>query len=88
MATVWCEERNKQIDCIGFKPWKYKSKSPMAEARKQVGARVRCPKCKQRFEPIVKECHDPGCWHVYMPKHKEKVKKVKKQTRKNRFRAK
>lgn len=78
---IWCEQTNKGIDCIGFKhQWRYKSKTAIAEARKCVGARVRCSKCKQRFEPIVRECHDPGCWHVYLPKHKTKADKTKKKT--------
>jgi hypothetical protein len=85
MTSMWCEKDNCCIDFIGYKhQWKYKSRTALAEARKQVGARVRCPKCKQRFEPIVKECHDPGCWHVFMPKHKERIKKIKKITRKTK----
>lgn len=76
MSDVWCEEKNKGIGDLG------RCKKPRSEARKQYGCRIRCPKCKQRFEPIVMECSDPGCWHVYLPKHKPKIKKIKKQTKK------
>lgn len=32
--------------------------------------RVRCPDCKKRFLVFIRECDDPGCLHLYMPKHK------------------
>jgi hypothetical protein len=66
---LWCEEENvhlPDLGCVGHVP--------------KIPPRIRCPKCKQRFKPIVRDCQDGipgGCWHVYMPKHKGKVPKHK-----------
>lgn len=35
-----------------------------------VPPRVKCPSCKKRFKPRVRECHDKDCWHIYLPAHK------------------
>lgn len=31
---------------------------------------VRCKICGQRFEIYNRDCHDPGCTHSKVPKHK------------------
>ena len=92
MAADWCEKNNVHLPQYGSMDSRIKSKkepSPLAKVRKELGgARIRCPKCKQRFKVFVRECDDEGCWHAYMPKHKEKARKVKKQTKATRYRAK
>lgn len=79
---MWCEEKNVHLDCLGFiKNDKIKrTGEPMPKYPK----RVRCPKCKHRFETFVRYCDDEYCLHLYMPKHKVKVKKKKLPSKDNR----
>ncbi len=35
---------------------------------------VKCPDCGKRFKPRVRQCHDDGCWHFYIPPHKKIIK--------------
>ena len=57
----WCEKENVGLGVIGF-PWQG-TKVPVKT--------VRCPKCKKRFKPYIFECHDPGCLHYALPRHKK-----------------
>jgi hypothetical protein len=41
--------------------------------KKRLPSRVICPHCKKKFKPRIRECHDEGCWHVYVPAHKKLV---------------
>lgn len=75
----WCETENTDIGGLGFVKkkdiygnWVIDSKYPK---------KVRCPKCRKQLETFTRSCHDDGCIHVYMPKHKAPVKKIKKGTR-------
>lgn len=61
---VWCPGGGKDI---GF-DYNHKSRSTPEEKRKV--KYIRCGVCGQRFEVFNKECHDPGCVHHYVPKHK------------------
>jgi len=57
---VWCEETNTPLRDL--------------DANKRMPSLVRCPKCKQRFSPIVYECDDLNCYHACLPKHKKTIK--------------
>lgn len=35
---------------------------------------ARCEVCDQRFEVQNKDCHDPGCTHQFVPRHKAFLK--------------
>jgi hypothetical protein len=65
---VWCSTEGIQIPDLGW------FKDNDRERRKRLPARVKCPLCKKRFTPRVRECEDPGCWHVYVPPHKKEQK--------------
>ena len=45
--------------------------------------RYRCPTCNRQLTLFIRECDDPGCFHIYLPKHKAR-KKIP-QTSKNRY---
>lgn len=57
----WCQTQDIVIDWLG-----------MGKSVKKAPKRVVCPKCKKRFHPFTRECHDEGCFHLYLPKHKKK----------------
>lgn len=61
---LWCEEEDVCLGVLGY--------IDRVTAQKKVPARVRCPKCKKRFKPYIRECHDTGCLHWYLPRHKVK----------------
>lgn len=71
MTRVWCQEKNVHIDFVGSR----------GKLWKPVPKRIVCPKCKKRYLTFVRECDDPGCLHLYLPKHKLKIKKPKKVSR-------
>ena len=52
---------NLNKSCVKFMP------------RETLPSRVICPNCKKKFKPRIRECHDEGCWHVYVPAHKKLV---------------
>lgn len=49
------------------------AKEAQTNARKnlQVPSKIKCPLCKKKFKPRVRECHDRGCWHIFVPPHKK-----------------
>jgi len=67
---MWCQEEDVCIDWLGW-----------AGRTKTYPKRMRCEKCGKRFLTFVRECHDPGCLHLYFPKHKVKKKIPKQKTR-------
>lgn len=69
----WCEEKDTDIDWIG---WRGRTK-PYPK-------RIRCKKCGRRLKTFIRECHDVDCMHLYLPKHKAKVKVKKLPTRHER----
>ena len=34
--------------------------------------KIKCPRCGRKLKPRIRECHDAGCWHLYVPIHKMK----------------
>ena len=75
---VWCHETPVQVKgCPN--DWamgeRIRNKVTNSYGRvKRLPIRVTCPDCKKRFRPRIRECHDPNCWHVYIPAHKKEVK--------------
>ncbi len=65
---VWCHKTNKGVGWVGSDP-------------KAAPKTMRCPDCNKQLKTIVQECHDPGCWHVYMPAHKKFIKEKKDDSR-------
>lgn len=64
---VWCQRKELHLDWLG---WNLKGNIKL----KTVPKHIRCPECGRRFERIIRECHDAGCMHLYLPAHKKKVK--------------
>jgi len=61
----WCQTEEKCIDFLGFA-------KPFKRGRK-VKKYIRCPNCKKRIQCYIRECDDPGCLHLWMPKHKKRI---------------
>ncbi len=57
----WCETEDICLGRLGY-TWE----------NRRAPTRIRCPKCKRRFKPFIRECGDLGCLHWYMSKHKTK----------------
>lgn len=38
---------------------------------KKLPAKIKCPLCKKKFKPRIRECGDANCWHVWIPPHKK-----------------
>ncbi len=84
MESDWCQEEDICIDVVGFIPGccPYAVRYEKFKEIKKTGIqRIRCPKCKKRFMSFIRECHDPGCYHAFFPKHKKPVKKPRKVSR-------
>jgi hypothetical protein len=81
----WRQEEDVCVDFLGFIPGccvgTTFSKLKWKEIKGGHPMRVRCPDCKRRLMTFLRECHDPGCFHAYLPKHKKPVKKKKKTSR-------
>lgn len=70
----WCHTERQQIDYLGFvKSVRY---GKLYTGRPKYKKRHRCPYCNRLLEVLILECHDPGCWHVYLPPHKGKYKRT------------
>lgn len=69
----WCQTENKCIEYLGydipagrvFFGYKKLTKSQTY---------IRCPNCKKRIQCFVRECSDENCMHLWMPKHKKRIK--------------
>jgi hypothetical protein len=73
---VWCKACPSEIAGFGFIGERIgnKIKASYSSGRpKMIPSKVKCPDCKKRFKPRVRECHDENCWHVYLPAHKKMV---------------
>lgn len=48
----------------------------LEKVRKDFGIpkKVKCPDCGKKFRPRIRECHDYGCWHLFIPAHKKWTK--------------
>lgn len=78
--TEWCQEKDVQLDVLGFiRPSlsDVERRNKFKEIKDGHPKRTRCVVCKKRFMSFIRECHDAGCYHVYLPKHKKPVKKRK-----------
>jgi hypothetical protein len=64
VISEWCENEDIHLDVWGS--------TLKGKRLKKPPTKIRCPKCKKRFKPFVRECQDNGCWHLYLPKHKKK----------------
>jgi len=76
---VWCKETATHLEGCPGAGWRLGKRVRNKVIDKQgnvdrIPSKVTCPDCKKRFKPRVRECHDPGCWHVYLPAHKKVVK--------------
>lgn len=77
--SVWCKERPTHLTGCPGKGWMLGKRIGNKVINKQgkvdkIPTKVVCPDCKKKFKPRVRECNDPGCWHVYLPAHKKIVK--------------
>lgn len=63
---LWCPGGGKDI---GFQFSKESRKLSLTPALRKTRF-VRCGVCDQRFEVQNKDCHDFGCTHSFVPKHK------------------
>lgn len=61
---TWCSGGGKDL---GFQYDKESRETPSEKRRLKY---VRCQVCDQRFQAYNRECHDVGCVHTYVPKHK------------------
>lgn len=68
----WCQEEDLDVAWCKFNKVIIDNTHPK---------RVRCSQCGKRFITFVRECHDAGCYHAYLPKHKKPVKRKKKISR-------
>lgn len=76
---VWCKEKPTHLaGCpgVGWVLGKRVGNKVIDSQGKvdKLPKKVVCPDCKKKFKPRVRECHDPNCWHVYLPAHKKLVK--------------
>ena len=44
----------------------------VSEKERPKTRKVRCPVCNKYLKQQIRECEDPGCWHVKIPPHKAK----------------
>jgi hypothetical protein len=63
----WCITEDVCLEWLGF-----------SDKKPKTPTKVRCPHCKKNIRPFVRECHDHYCWHLYMPKHKKRLKNARK----------
>lgn len=63
---VWCIENPK--------PYRGCNDGLIQERSKlKIPSKIKCPYCKKKFNPRVRECNDMNCWHVYIPAHKKEI---------------
>lgn len=86
-TNVWCETEDVHLDALGFAR-KIDEYGHYILRGLKYPKKVRCPKCGKQFETFTRECHDPGCIHLYLPKHKAPVKRPRKETRDDKGRRK
>lgn len=65
-VRTWCSGGMKDL---GFE-YSRESRKMAATPEKRKTRFVRCSICDQRFEVYNQECHDPGCIHQKVPRHK------------------
>jgi hypothetical protein len=65
-VRTWCPGGGK---CIDFQFDEESRKLCLTPEKRKVKY-ARCTVCNQRFEVYYEECHDAGCVHSYIPKHK------------------
>jgi len=63
MSRDWCLETDKAIAFLGFR-----KNGKRFEYKKH----YRCPDCGKRLKVWLRDCHDPGCVHLWISKHKVK----------------
>ena len=76
---VWCKEKPTHLAGCPGAGWTLGKRVGNKVINRLRGVdklpnKVVCPDCKNKFKPRVRECHDLGCWHVYLPAHKKLVK--------------
>jgi len=76
---VWCKDEPTQLTGCPGVGWALGKRIGNKVINKQgridkFPKKVICPDCKKKFKPRIRECHDPNCWHVYLPAHKKLVK--------------
>ncbi len=73
---VWCHEAPVHIPGLGasgiLSGNTIRTKSKIKPERK-IPVRIKCPDCKKRFKPRIRDCGDGNCWHVFLPAHKKLV---------------
>ena len=74
--NVWCQEEDICVEFLGTIMEGFFDK-----VKNKHSKRMRCSACGKRFMTFLRECDDPGCYHVYFPKHKKPVKKARKVSR-------
>ncbi len=85
---VWCQEKPLHLaGCPGF-GWTVGKRignkiRDIGGSIEKLPNKVICPACKKKFKPRIRECHDPDCWHVYVPAHKKVVKVNENKSKKN-----
>jgi hypothetical protein len=70
----WCQTENKAIEWIGWNTPSGRVFGKYKEKLKKTKTYVRCPSCKKRVQCYIRSCHDEGCMHLWMPKHKKRIK--------------
>lgn len=63
MSREWCKTEDYSIDWLG---WRKKGK------RFTFKKHYRCPDCGKRLKVWLRDCHDVGCVHLWISKHKVK----------------
>lgn len=76
---VWCKEKPTHLTGCSGVNWAEGERigNKIISRRGKISKlpnKVVCPDCKKKFKPRIRECHDPNCWHVYLPAHKKLVK--------------
>ena len=65
-VRTWCPGGGKDLGFQYDDKRRELSKNPERRKTKH----VRCGVCDQRFEVYNRDCHDPGCTHFHVPRHK------------------
>ncbi len=77
---VWCKKTPTMISGCSGTGWalgkRIRNKVVGSNKVSKLPKKVICPDCKKKFKPRIRECFDPGCWHVYVPAHKKIIKKT------------
>jgi len=60
-----CIDKPLHIDMLSYTP-----RTPGLRPKRK--KKIKCPICGRKLRPRIRQCHDSGCWHMYVPVHKRK----------------